>query len=214
MLNLFTPITGLALVLNFIEEGAFERGTTLTFLKNLTLLLGGSFLVLVTLFFALMEKKYQKNFFSTESGGQLTRRLFLDGDDFMKSFVFGRNKKHWMPLKGKIATWITEGWTTWEEEKPEWFTDTWKASVPEDMKPAKKNEDDDNGNKISAENEVEEDLKVGGGEKQKGRRRSVLEVLSGQKAVSSKVMPAEGIKKEIDVEEFEREMKRRGSMTL
>ena len=64
------------------------------------------------------------------------------------------------------------------------------------------------------ENEVEEALMVGGGGEQNGRRRSVLEIISGQKAGSSKVMPAGGIKKEIDEEEFLREMNRRGSMSM
>ena len=113
-----------------------------------------------------------------------------------------------------MAAWVKEGWATWEEEKPDWFTHQWKASIPEDMKPVKKIGDDDSRDKMAAKNEGEVALMVGGGEEQKGRRRSVLELISGQKAASFKVMPAEGIQKEIDVEEFMREIKRRGSMTM
>ena len=144
----------------------------------------------------------------------MTRRLFLEGDDVSKAQVFKKHKSLWAPIRDKAALWVKEGWATWEEEKPEWFTDKWKASVPEDMKPAKKMGDIDEGDKTAAENEGEEALMVGGGEEQKGRRRSVLEVISGQKAASYKVMPAGGIKKEIDIEEFEREMKRRGSINM
>ena len=144
----------------------------------------------------------------------MTRRLFLEGDDVSKKGAFTVHKSHRFPIRDKVEAWVSTGWATWEEEKPEWFTDQWKSMVPENMKPAKKTGDADGGDKTADENEVEEALMMGGGEEQKGRRRSVLEVISGQKAVSSKVMPAGGITKEIDVEEFEREMKRRGSINM
>ena len=147
--------------------------------------------------------QYRNTFFSFETGGQLLRRLFLEGDDATKSQVFKKHKSFWAPIRTKVAEWVKEGWATWEEEEPDWFTDKWKASVSEDMKPAKKKTGDiDDGDKTADENEVEEALMMGGGEEQKGRRRSVLEVISGQKAASSKVMPAGGIKQESDVEEF------------
>ena len=109
---------------------------------------------------------------------------------------------------------MKEGWATWEEEKPDWFTDQWKASVPEDMKPAKKTGDIEDEDKTAEENEVEEALMVGGGEEQIGRGRSVLEFISGQKAASSKVMPAGGIKKGIDEDEFVRGIGRMKSMGM
>ena len=158
--------------------------------------------------------QYRQTFLSTETSGQLLRSLFLEGDNVSKSQVFKKHKSLWAPIKDKAALWVKEGWATWEEEKPEWFTDKWKASVPEDMKPTKGKEDVDDEDKTAAEKEGEEALTVGGGEEQKGRRRSVLELISGQKAVSSKVMPAGGIKKEINEEEFLREMNRRGSMSM
>ena len=158
--------------------------------------------------------QYRHTFLSTDTGGQLLRRLFLEGDDVSKAQVFKKHNSLWAPIRDKVAAWVKEGWATWEEEKPEWFTDKWKASVPEDMKPAKKMGDIDDGDKTAAENEGEEALTVGGGEEQNGRRRSVLELISEQKAVSSKVMPAGGNKKKINEEEFLREMNRRGSMSM
>ena len=144
----------------------------------------------------------------------MLRRLFLEGDDVSKAQVFKKHKSLWAPIRDKAVVWVKEGWASWEEEKPDWFTDKWKASVPEDMKPGKKTGEIDDENKTAEENEVEEALMVGGGEEQNGRRGSILEMISGQNAVSSKVMPAGGSKKEIDVKEFEREMKRRGSMRM
>jgi hypothetical protein len=144
----------------------------------------------------------------------MTRRLFLEGDDVSKKGVFTVHKSHRFPIRDKVAAWVKEGWATWEEEKPEWFTDKWKASVPEDMKPTKKTGDVDGEDETAAENGGDEALMAGGGGEQNGRRRSVLAIISGQNAGSSKVMPAGGIKKEIDIEEFEREMKRRGSINM
>ena len=159
--------------------------------------------------------QYRHTFLSTETGGQLLRRLFLEGDDVSKAQVFKKNKSLWALIRDKVAVWVKEGWATWEEEKPDWFTDKWKASIPEDMKPAKKKTGDvDDGDEMTSENEGEEALTVGGGEEQKGRRRSVLELISGQKAASYKVMPAGGIKKEIDAEDFVRELNRRGSISM
>ena len=163
---------------------------------------------------AQIQIKYRHTFSSLEAGHQLAKRNFIEGDDFARCQVFGIHKTLWAPIRDKVESWIKEGWETWEEEKPEWFTDHWKASVPEDMKPVAKMRYVDGGDKMAAKNECEEALMVEGEEKQKGRRRSIVEMISGQKAVSSKVMPAGGIKKDIDEEEFLREMNRRGSINM
>ena len=145
----------------------------------------------------------------------MTRRVFLEGEDVMKKGVFLVHKSHRLPIRDKVTSWVNAGWADWEEEKPEWFTDRWKESVPEDMKPKKKTGDVDSGEKRL--DEVvggDEAMTVGGVEDQKGRRRSFLELISGQKAASSKVTPAGVVKEEFDEAEFVREMKKRGSISL
>ena len=138
----------------------------------------------------------------------------MEGTDVMKALIFTHNKSYWMPISVKVEAWVKGGWAKWEEEKPDWFTDQWKVSVPEDMKPQKGKGSVDGGD-MAAEIEGDRALIVGGGDEQKGRRRSVLELISGQKAASSKVMPAGEIKKEeIDMEEFVRAMKRRESLNM
>eukprot|EP00519_Triparma_laevis_P002881 CAMPEP_0182518868 /NCGR_PEP_ID=MMETSP1321-20130603/44797_1 /TAXON_ID=91990 /ORGANISM="Bolidomonas sp., Strain RCC1657" /LENGTH=276 /DNA_ID=CAMNT_0024726809 /DNA_START=100 /DNA_END=930 /DNA_ORIENTATION=+ len=216
-LNMFLPLLGLTFLLgmDLVAENLSESTSKL--LTSLVMILGGSLLILVGVFLSLMNKEYHHTFFSVETGGQLLRRLFLDGDDLSKAQVFKKHKSLWAPIRDKVAVWVKEGWASWEEEKPDWFTDKWKASVPEHMKPVKKTGDIDDGDKTADENEGQETLIVGGGEEQKGRRRSVLEVISGQKSASSKVMPAGGEAKkeiEIDAEDFVREMNRRGSINM
>ena len=159
----------------------------------------------------------------------MTTRNFFEGTDIMKADVFTNNKTHWSPIRDKVEAWVKEGWARWEEEQPDWFTDHWKSIVPKDMKPAKKTGGVYRGdkiaaeymkpakkNKIAAENEGGyEALTVGGGDEQKGRRRnSILELISGQGPLPSKVMPVGVIEKELDEEHFMREMKRRGSFSM
>ena len=155
----------------------------------------------------------------------------MDGTDVMKSGTFSAHKSHWWPIRAKVAAWIKEGWATWEEEKPDWFTDQWKASIPEDMKLLSSRVVVDV--ETAAEAEGDEAL-TEGVEEQKGplkspqwtpprpqslrspqaqARRSVLEFISKQKRTTSKVTP-EGTKVEVDEDEFVRQMNRRGSMRM
>ncbi|GMI01486.1 hypothetical protein TrST_g13453 [Triparma strigata] len=163
-----------------------------------------------------MNNEYRHTFFSVETGGQLLRRLFLEGDDVSKAQVFKKHRSLWAPIRDKVAAWAKEGWATWEEEKPDWFTDKWKSMVPEAMKPTKGKGDFDGGDKKVAEKSpliAVRDLKVGRGEEDNGRRRSIADMIIGQKATSYKVMPAEGeVKEKIDGAKFAREMNRRGSI--
>ena len=148
--------------------------------------------------------QYRHTFLSIETGGQSNRRRFLEGTDILKAQVFTVHKSIWSPISDKVEAWVKEGWATWEEEKPDWFTDHWKASVPEDMKPTKGKGGADGEDKTAAGNEVEEALMVGGGEEKIGRGRSVLEFISGLKAVGPKVMPAGGeVKREFEFDEAE-----------
>ena len=194
----------------YLSENAVGR------LTSLAKVLGISSLMLLGAFFALMNKEYRHTFFSTESALQMTKRVFLEGNDLERYTIFQITRTYWKSFEDKVAAWIKEGWATWEEDKPDWFTDQWRASVPEKMKPTKGKGGADGKDKTADEVEgSEEALIVGGGAEQNGRRRSIVDFISGQKAVSSKVMPAGGKeKKEIDEVEFEREMKRRGSMRM
>eukprot|EP00519_Triparma_laevis_P012953 CAMPEP_0182503250 /NCGR_PEP_ID=MMETSP1321-20130603/14968_1 /TAXON_ID=91990 /ORGANISM="Bolidomonas sp., Strain RCC1657" /LENGTH=101 /DNA_ID=CAMNT_0024708381 /DNA_START=109 /DNA_END=411 /DNA_ORIENTATION=- len=99
------------------------------------LYLGASFIFLLVVFLLLINREYRNTFFSFETGGEMTRRVFFEGTNIMKADIFYRNKAFRKPIEGKVKSWVKEGWATWDEEKPEWFTDQWKASVPEDMKP-------------------------------------------------------------------------------
>lgn len=152
--NLFSPLVGLMLVLNLTEWANLGVGTV-NFLNDLAIVLGVGMLFLDGLFLALMNKEYRASFWSVETGGQVTRRLFLDGTDVMKADVFSNSEAHWGPIRDEVETWVKDGWTIWEEEWPEWFTGSWKLSVPEHMIPLKK------GGKVGGEKRERESWRGG-----------------------------------------------------
>ncbi|GMI16130.1 hypothetical protein TrLO_g13736 [Triparma laevis f. longispina] len=110
-----------------------------------------------------------------------------------------------------MKNWIKNGWKQWEEEKPEWFTDEFRASVPEDMIPKKNARDEET---VTEVREEKKDVVVCVEKAQGSHRKSLLDTLKNRKE-NNKVAP-DGVKKEqiIDVLEFKREIERRGSINL
>jgi hypothetical protein len=88
---------------------------------------GSLLVILVIVTLVRMEKKYRKTFYSTETGGQMNRRNFLNSeDDAVKKDIVTVNKSHRLPIKDEIEQWVRGSWVRWIEEKPDWFTDGWK----------------------------------------------------------------------------------------
>lgn len=56
----------------------------------------------------------------------------------MKADIIYIHETHWSSIRDKVGAWVKAEWKNWEQEKPEWFTDSWKAMVPKDMIPLKK----------------------------------------------------------------------------
>ena len=44
--------------------------------------------------------------------------------------MFNNSKHHWKSIEGDVRAWIQENWDRWEKEKPKWFDDAMRASVP------------------------------------------------------------------------------------
>ena len=97
----------------------------------------GAWVLAFGLFFLLMKKGYGRTFFTTRKGKQWTMDFFVKGeDDEAKSIVLKHNKKQWRKIRGEVKEWVLGNWWRWEEEKPEWFTESWIAKVPPDMFPS------------------------------------------------------------------------------
>ncbi|GMI18506.1 hypothetical protein TrLO_g14860 [Triparma laevis f. longispina] len=135
--NLFLPLIMLALLLYFRDEGGTAEAR-LTFMKNMALALGISLVCLLGVFFALIEKQFLKTFFNTDSGVTFACKKFIKGEDLEKSDVVLSHINHWAPIADLIEEWISMNWYLWEDEPPQWFTESWRSSVPEHMKPGRR----------------------------------------------------------------------------
>ena len=41
----------------------------------------------------------------------------------------------WVEIRPAVKAWCLENWERWEQEKPDWFTETWKSKLDDDMVP-------------------------------------------------------------------------------
>ena len=94
-------------------------------------------LVCFAVFFINIERKYRNTFWSTQRSKDYTMAYYHKGmSDKVKIAVFGSSRHHWVSNEEEIRKGVGENWAKWEEEKPEWFTDTRKAQVPVEFIPA------------------------------------------------------------------------------
>ncbi|GMI34265.1 hypothetical protein TeGR_g4017 [Tetraparma gracilis] len=85
----------------------------------------------------LMKSKYRGSFLSIETGAQSVQNSFIFSDsDEAKHAIFSRQKRLWAPIRGEVQAWVHLNWQEWEAYKPEWFTDAWKLSLPDDIVPS------------------------------------------------------------------------------
>jgi hypothetical protein len=96
-------------------------------------------LVCFAVFFFNIEKKYWNTFWSTQRSKDLSMARFLEGkSDAVKFDVMGQSRHHWTSIEEQVKNWVGLNWARWEEEKPEWLTDAWKARVPVEFIPTTK----------------------------------------------------------------------------
>jgi hypothetical protein len=87
-------------------------------------------------FLLFMKKSYLSTFFSLQTGHAWVKAMFLEcTDDRQKIRTLRKNKKQWLSIRPDVKAWTLENWERWEEERPEWFNDAWKAGVDDDMIP-------------------------------------------------------------------------------
>jgi hypothetical protein len=103
------------------------------------MLVGGLSGLWVSFFFVfllLMKSKFRATFFSLQTGHSWVKSFFLDHEeDRIKMFLHGQNRKLWASIREDVKAYTLDNWERWEEEKPEWFNDAWKAGVDDDMIP-------------------------------------------------------------------------------
>ena len=126
-----------------------------------------------TVFIFSIKSEYINTFFGTSPGAQTSRNYFLnnENDENKRIFIFTVSEYQWKPIREDVKAWVLANWYRWEEEKPEWWTDAMKGSIPDDMLPAPA---------------LKEEEKKGGGK----RRRSSLGDIMAVGGGSAEVVPA------------------------
>ena len=81
------------------------------------------------------NKDYVRTFFDTRTGAEFSRDSFFIGDDISKASYATDNRCMLKLYEKELALWLEEGWNTWEVTRPTWFTDAWKAGLPQDLRP-------------------------------------------------------------------------------
>ena len=96
----------------------------------------GVWLVCTILFFSKINRTYWSTFYSWESGRQNAMAYFLgNDDDATKTILFTCNEDLWIDIRDEVKEWTLTNWSRWVESRPDWFTDAFKESVPDDMIP-------------------------------------------------------------------------------
>ena len=96
----------------------------------------GTWLLSAFLFFFKIKRSYWTTFYSTRTGCQEAMSNFLDnGNDARRSFIFNDHTDLWKKIEHEVQQWTLANWHKWEVEKPAWFTEAFKESVPDHMIP-------------------------------------------------------------------------------
>ena len=139
-----------------------ESGTQSS--HDLWALLGATeagFLIFFVIFVKAMAVKYRVTFFSTLTAKQFVQISFRKAtSDQAKSDVLRCHPSYYAGIRDEVKAWVSANYSTWIEEKPDWFTERVKASIPKDMIP---------------ESEVEQ-TPVSGAELKEKRRNSIQKV--------------------------------------
>ena len=106
------------------------------------------------------------------TGKRTTLMQWGDTDESIKAgAAFNCHESHTASVRDDVKVWVHANWYRWEEEKPAWWTDAMKGSIPNDMLPAPA---------------LKEEEKKGGGVRRRSSLGEVLAVTGG----SAEVVPA------------------------
>jgi hypothetical protein len=140
-------------------------------------------LLCFAIFLLNIERKYLGTFFSFERGKEYTVTIFKEGkDDTTKAFAaFTNSKHHWISIEEEIRVWVEANWARWEEEKPKWFDEGMRESIPVEYIPTAAGRDKERGRRASVVAEAEGG--AGGAVRESLRRASQGTLLRGDARV-------------------------------
>ncbi len=94
-------------------------------------------LVSFSSFIRKINQKYLHTFFGTMTGSQYAIHIFRTGtsDHIKMHSVFGRNPILWISIRNEVIAFTHANWERWTLEKPDWFTEQFMATIPNDFIP-------------------------------------------------------------------------------
>jgi hypothetical protein len=100
------------------------------------LVLLGLFLASILVFILLMDRKYLGTFVSTATGPQSTADKFRSATtDEQRISVLQYHPSYYAAIEGELKALLAENWAEWMVTKPEWLTESVKATIPDELLP-------------------------------------------------------------------------------
>ena len=95
-----------------------------------------SFVLFFFLFARTINPQYITTFFTTMTAKRFCCSLYVDADtDEARSIVFSVHSSYYESIRTEVQSWVAANWIKWNEDKPEWFSTRFIASVPKYMIP-------------------------------------------------------------------------------
>mmetsp|Transcript_10792 Transcript_10792/g.22152 ORF Transcript_10792/g.22152 Transcript_10792/m.22152 type:complete len:1934 (-) Transcript_10792:39-5840(-) len=134
--SFFFSMVSLPMAIIFYEsrKGSSE---TARLAKLEAMILLPSVIVVISIFFKHINKRYRRTFLSIKRGKDMTVEMFRNSEDDGKKAlaVFKRNKKHWESIEFEVQTFVQSNWSKWAAENPKWLTHSVRARIPLDYIP-------------------------------------------------------------------------------
>ena len=98
----------------------------------------GAFVGVTLLFLLLINSKYRRTFYSTETSKEWLCSVFTKegASDANKMSIHKRRRAKWKHIREEVKEWTLANWERIEAESPEWFTPALKDQIDDDMIPA------------------------------------------------------------------------------
>ena len=112
-------------------SGAIKSGEAWPLVGSVGCVWGAIFVV----FFLLIKRNYRETFYSLKKGKEEAMELFQSRHEAVKASIVGRNERQWLEIRDQVKAWVLANWWRWKAERPEWLTENWKQSLPEDFVP-------------------------------------------------------------------------------
>ena len=94
------------------------------------------FVLFFTIFVGAIAAKYRVTFFSTVNSKKFSQDNFrrVTSDD-AKIAIFADHPSYYAEIRDELKVWVSANYSTWNEERPEWFTERVIKQIPKDMIP-------------------------------------------------------------------------------